>query len=253
MIDQIQQCQQAMATDGLAMCAKPVDNHIGELTVEEQKTIARSVAIRQNTYSTGRFCAKSALLDIGVGRDAYKQGLLRQEDGSVNWPDGTIGSISHTNDWAIAVAGKSGPTYSSVGVDIEQIDRVDKEVLRLIATDAERVELEKHQDLQWGRVALFSIKESIYKCLRPLYGDFIRFKDVQLANLTAPLFANELSTDALSSDGTTKEQNTPIVHFYQPTVELLHPALTDCCEEDRIVIRLAILPTHVLSLVLYHS
>jgi len=236
MIETIHQWQSVFVEDGVFTCAKAIGDHTNELTAAEFEAIVSSVAIRQQTYSTGRFCAKSALLDIGVERQRYANGLLRQADGS------TIGSISHTNDWAIAAVAKTGGKYASLGIDLEKIDRVDSGVLRLIATDDERAELELHPELGWGRVALFSIKESLYKCLRPIYGEFIQFKDVQISNMNAPL--NPSTTSNLSKNK---------IEFYSPTVKLLLPALAECCKEQRIQARLAILPSHVLSFVSYRA
>lgn len=242
MIETIDQWQSVFVEDGMFACAKAVENCVAELTPVELEAIASSVAIRQHTYSTGRYCAKKALLDIGFDQHHYIDGLLRKEDGSVAWPQGAIGSISHTNDWAIAAVAKSGGNYLSLGIDIERIDRVSKDVLRLIATDEERVSLELKYKTPWGRVALFSIKESLYKCLRPLYGEFIQFKDVQITNLTSPLTASAQPVQTENS-----------IEIYSPTVQLLLPSLAERYDEHRIHVRLAILPSHVLSLVSYHA
>ncbi len=238
MIQTIHQWQNTFVEDDVFLSAKTVDDHTDKLTPQELKAIESSVAARQQTYSTGRFCAKTALHSMGLGHCDYVQGLLRKEDGAVTWPEAVVGSISHTNDWAIAVVTKLGGNYLSLGVDIEKIDRVDKDVLRHIATDEERANLESGFELRWGRAALFSIKESVYKCLRPLYGEFFGFKDVQIKNLTAPF--------------TKRVQSGIQPEFYSPTVELLLPSLANCIDEQRIRIRLAILPSHVLSLVSYH-
>lgn len=247
MIETIHQWQSSFVENDVFLCAKAVDDYTHQLTPNELEVIASSVSIRRKTYSTGRFCAKSALSDIGVEPSDYVDGLLRQEDGSVAWPEGAVGSISHTNDWAVAAVAKAGNNCVSLGVDIEKIDRVEKSVLRLIATDEERASLESASQIRWGRVALFSIKESLYKCLRPIYGEFIGFKEVQISNLTAPLVVAPLA------DIKQFDQSKALLEFYAPSVKLLLPALADCCDEQRINIRLAILPSHVLSFVSYHA
>ena len=119
-------------------------------------------------------------------------------------------------------------------------------MLRLIATEDERAFLETEYHLRWGRVALFSVKESVYKCLRPIYGEFFGFQDVQIANLKTPLPA---IYGALN-----KPSGVPgsIPEIYSPTVKLLLPALSQCCDEHRIHARIAVLPSHVVSLVSYH-
>jgi len=240
--DSINQWSEILVGQGVCFCFKPVADHTATLTPAEQDVVASSVAIRKNTYSSGRYCAKSALQSLGVKRDEYATGLLRQSDGSVGWPHGTIGSISHTNDWAVAAVAKANIEFASIGIDVEQIDRVENDVLRLIATDQEREVVKLATGLPWARVAIFSIKESLYKCLRPIYGEFIRFKDVELSSLD--------STASLSAN---PNINTHGVRFYSPSVQLLLPELCACCDQSRINIRLAVLSTHVISFVSYSA
>lgn len=236
MIDNIQQWKHQFIDESVQVCAIPVADYRADLTTLEFELVSAAVAIRQHTYSTGRCCAKTALSKINIEKTAYPDGLLRQADGSVHWPEGSAGSISHTNDWAMAAVVKRGEKFKSIGIDIEKIDRVDKGVLRLIATDQERVLLEADDTLRWGRVALFSIKESLYKCLRPLYGEFIGFKDVELTDLSQP-----------HGEQVNQVNSTDLPAFFCPTVRLLHPDLAASCDDQRIDIRLAVLDTHVVS------
>lgn len=242
MIQTIHQWQSRFVEGEIFICAKAVEDHTDKLTTKELDTIVSSVAIRRQTYSTGRLCAKTALREMGIDHRDNVDGLLRKEDGSVTWPESAVGSISHTNHWAIAAAAKSGRDYLSLGVDIEQIDRVDQNVLRHIATDEECARLDSHSKVPWGRAALFSIKESLYKCLRPLYGDFFGFKDVQIGHLDAP---------CIKPAQTDQTEMQP--EFYSPSIQLLSPSLAQRFDEQRLRVRLAVLPQHVLSLVTYHS
>ncbi len=240
MIENFNQWQNAFMDAGMVASVQAVDDHVSKLSLSELDLIESSVAKRQHTFSTGRYCAKSALSEIGINTPDYDNKLLRQSDGSVAWPMGSIGSISHTNEWAIAAVSKDDSDLVSIGIDIERIDRVEKDILKLIATDAERQALEANFEIRWGRVALFSIKESVYKCLRPIYGEFIQFKDVQLSNLSSP--CTHPKDIVLKND----------VEIYCPSVQLLLPALAQCCDEGQIKIRLAVMPKHVISLVTYH-
>jgi len=220
--------------------ALAVGDYTSQLTSSEFQLVADAVGIRQYTFSTGRQCAKIAMTRAGIELPHDCDGLLRQKDGSVAWPENVIGTISHTNDWAMAAIIQKGGRYQSIGIDIEKISRVDKSALRLIATDEERDYLDAEHSLRWGRVALFSIKESLYKCLRPLYGEFIRFKDVQLSELARPLQSTSV-----------KEQTDNAPAMYSPAVSLLLPELKACCHEERIEIRLAVMDSHVISFVGY--
>ncbi len=240
MIETFDQWGDVFVGNGVFASARPVADHTDALTSAEADIVATSVAKRKNTYSTGRYCARESLQALGLAQEAFSDGLLQRPDGAVDWPVGVVGSISHANDWAIAAVSSSSGAYASIGIDIELIDRVSRDVLRLIATEHERDEIDANEHLRWLRVALFSIKESVYKCLRPLYGEFINFKDVQLMNLTTPMPIE----DEKRMDG---------IEFYNPSIKLLLPKLSACCDESRLSIRLAVLPKHVVSLVFYHS
>lgn len=248
MIESFEQWCPSFAEEGVHFCVKPVSDHCMSLTPAEVDTVAEAVSIRRNTYSTGRACAKTALAKLNTPPEAYSNGLLRQADGSVAWPEGVIGSISHTNDWAIAGvarshgSGASESSLVSIGIDIEKIDRVTSDVLRIIATEQEKEEIERCANLRWTRVALFSIKESLYKSLRPIYGEFIRFKDVQVTQFDRP--ANFVRASTMSSHD---------VEFFSPQIKLLSPPLSQCCNESNISVRLAVLPSHVLSYVSYKA
>lgn len=242
MIKEIDQWCTSLFGNDIRVCAKPVADYTNALSSAELELVSSAVAIRQHTFSTGRLCAKTALTKLGVPASDYTDGLLRQDDGAVAWPSEVVGSISHTNDWAVSAVCKKSDSITSIGVDIELIDRVERDILKLIATDQEREEIESRLELRWLRVAVFSVKESIYKCLRPLYGEFIGFKEVQL---------NDLDTPARSHTSSAVVHGIPDVELFSPKVELLSPALTACCDQSRIEVRLAVLPKHVLSFVSY--
>ena len=240
LISTIHQWKKEFVGDQVQFCARSVSNNKNCLTSHELEHITKAVAIRQNTYSTGRLCAKTALKNIGIEPSEYPRGLLTQQDGSVAWPVGAIGSVSHTNEWAMAAVAKTMGHYLAIGIDIEEIDRVQKNVQKHIATDHERKFLDATNTLVWETAALFSIKESLYKCLRATYGEFIRFHDVELSNLTNPLAGR---------DGSQPDSAKPA--FYQPSVQLLNPSLAACCAEHQLEIRLAVLERHVVSFVGY--
>lgn len=239
-LQNLQQWSHQLVGTTVQVCAQPVANHMSALTSHESQAVANAVEIRQNTYSTGRYSAKAALDCLGISLTHYPDGLIRQSDGAVKWPEGSLGSISHTDDWAVAAVAKTGGQYSSIGIDLEQIDRVEEGVLRIIATEDERSYLQANPALRWGRVGLFSIKESLYKCLRPIYGEFIKFEDVQISDL------HQEQKPASHTNATGDN-----VLIYQPTIELIEPKLAACCNQQRIEARVAILKSHVLSFVGY--
>ncbi|MBX2878738.1 MAG: 4'-phosphopantetheinyl transferase superfamily protein [Granulosicoccus sp.] len=164
------------------LACEPVRDRTSELQEQELAYIQRSMELRRNTFSTGRASARVALANAGIEPVA----LLRLEDGSVQWPDGIIGSITHTDYWAVSAVALSAMTEATaIGIDLEPIRALDQGVIELIATSEERDEIADQASPAWHATALFSLKESIYKCLRPSYGQFIEFHDVQIKGVAS--------------------------------------------------------------------
>lgn len=157
-----------------------VSDRVDELYATELPAIAKAAAVRRNTFSSGRRCARAVMAEAGLPACA----LPRLDDGSVQWPEGLMGSLSHTNDWAVAaIAVSSMCEARSLGIDLESIKPLEEGVIRLIATTAEQQELSSVQSPEWHAMALFSLKESIYKCLARDFGKFIEFHDVEIYDL----------------------------------------------------------------------
>ena len=137
---------------------------------------------RRNTFSTGRSAARAALAEAGLGAAE----LPRATDGSVIWPAGITGSVTHTDEWAVAaVAVQAMSDARSLGIDLERIKPLEAGVLKLIATENELAELLDTGKKRWHATALFGLKESLYKCLRPSFGRFIEFHDVEIIGLAS--------------------------------------------------------------------
>ncbi|MFK7892641.1 MAG: 4'-phosphopantetheinyl transferase [Granulosicoccus sp.] len=170
------------AGTNLFLVCEPVHDRVEQLHEEELPYIAKAVPLRRNTFSSGRACAREALTQAGL----LPRPLLRMPDGSVKWPEGIYGSISHTDHWAVAAVAVATMTEAaSIGIDLEPVRKLDKGVINLIATPGEQVEIAEQRSPEWHATALFSLKESVYKCLRPLYGRFFDFHDVQISDVAS--------------------------------------------------------------------
>lgn len=164
------------------LACREVGEGLDELYPQEQDIISASAPLRRRTFASGRYCARAALAEAGLPPAM----LLRAADGAVIWPEGVIGSVSHTNEWAVAaVAIRDMSEALSLGVDLERIQVLEPGVLKLVASPAERAELAEAGDESWHATALFSLKESLYKCLRPLCGRFIDFSEVDISDIVS--------------------------------------------------------------------
>ena len=172
----------------------PVEDCSDQLFSEELDCIVGVAELRRKTFSSGRVCARASLAEAGLPAVALPQAA----DGSVRWPEGVIGSLSHTNEWAVSAIAVCAMTEAiGLGVDLERIQPLETGVLKLIATRAERAELAQAGNTRWHSVALFSMKESIYKCLRRSYGRFIEFQEVEILELAGGRPRVRFCSDAL--------------------------------------------------------
>ncbi|OBK71379.1 4'-phosphopantetheinyl transferase [Mycobacterium sp. 1274761.0] len=142
---------------------------------EEEPLIARSVAKRRNEFVTVRHCARLALGQLGLPPVP----ILKGEKGEPCWPDGVVGSLTHTEGFrGAAVAHRSA--VRSVGIDAEPHDVLPNGVLDAISLPAERTEIAALQpNLHWDRI-LFCAKEATYKAWFPLTKRWLGFEDAHI-------------------------------------------------------------------------
>jgi len=132
---------------------------------------------RQAEFLAGRMCAMNAMLQHGV---VFIDQPGRNLDRSPKWQKGIIGTISHSNNIAVAVVGNRGQ-YSGVGVDIEKIpsNEIAKSLLYLIEDIREN---KIHQDSSLSPAEIFAIifsgKEALFKALYPVVQTKFYFHDV---------------------------------------------------------------------------
>lgn len=151
-----------------------------ELFPEELPMVARSIDRRRREVAAGRACARRALELLGSRAVA----LPADGDRVPRWPDGVVGSITHTHAFcAAAVAWQRD--LRSLGIDAERAIRPPRDdVMRLIATPAEAAWLATLDEPARGLASamVFSAKEAVYKCQFPLTREMLDFQDVELAD-----------------------------------------------------------------------
>lgn len=136
---------------------------------------------RQTQFRAGRHCARLALARAGAGAHAPAMG----SDGLPVWPDGWVGSISHTMGKAVALVAPASEV-AAVGVDVELWLSADRaaEIADSVALPADIVALAAGTGRSGADAVtlLFSAKESLYKTLYPMVR---RFQNFDAARLTA--------------------------------------------------------------------
>lgn len=141
--------------------------------------IRQSSEKRRNEYIAGRICAFAALCELGTESEAL---LGRDElSGTPVWPAGTVGSLTHKDDFTSAAVGLRNE-MRGLGIDTENYLSLAsaEDLVGYVATPEElsfccgRLRI----GLETGMTLLFSAKESAFKALQsrltrlPSYLDF---------------------------------------------------------------------------------
>ena len=116
-------------------------------------------------FAAGRACAARAMAQLGVPAAP----IARGPGGEPVWPEGLTGSITHKGEYVSAAVARTAEVLS-LGIDAEEIIDAGR-----AARIAPRVVLPREAsvggeslDAAVRVIVLFSIKESVFKCLYPL-------------------------------------------------------------------------------------
>ncbi len=166
-----------------------------ELGLVLPTALEKAILKRQLDYLAGRYCVRR----IYEARDLQHLPLPHlAEDRSPEWPEGWVGSITHTRGWASAVLAAK-PSIEAVGCDLEYLIEgrspglptqicCDVEELRQVAqvfADNEQIAL----------TLIFSAKESLFKALYPQVKRFFGFHAARVHPLGPQSLRVELLED----------------------------------------------------------
>ena len=157
-----------------AFCPEQLDNQdFARMNISEPPGVAK----RKAEFLAGRLCARQALLQL----TGTAQTPTRRPDRAPQWPQGIVGSITHSHQQAAAIVAHHSQ-WQGLGLDLEQLlaperaQGLAREILtpheqQLLPTDlAERA---------FFLTLCFSLKESLYKALNPLVGQSFYFQDAE--------------------------------------------------------------------------
>lgn len=144
-------------------------------------SIAGSVARRQAEYLAGRRTALAAICAAGGAARDIPIGPNR----APAWPEGFIGSITHTQSIAVAIALPATMGVNGVGIDAEHVALAEHvEAIRRMAINKQ--EYDRLADLADARgwpyalTLAFSAKESFYKATAATVGHFFDFSALRI-------------------------------------------------------------------------
>jgi len=143
----------------------------------EAAAALRFAPARMAEFRLGRACARRALAALGappatIGVGGHREPL---------WPEGIVGSISHSGGRAAAAVAWSR-SFAALGLDIESASGLDPELIAVVCRpeEARRV---CSAGASGGLEALriFSAKEAVYKALWPTLRRFLDFQALAVA------------------------------------------------------------------------
>src|SRR6195256_3653939 len=142
--------------------------------------LRHAVESRQREFLAGRLCAELALRCLG----AASTHVAMAGDRAPVWPDGVVGSITHSGDFAAAAVAWAAD-IAGLGIDSEQIidPAAARDIAEICMVDEATLFKAAH-----GRsfcefcTLVFSAKEAVFKCLFPLTRKFLEFSDVRITS-----------------------------------------------------------------------
>ena len=140
---------------------------------DEEAYVANAADSRRRDFASGRFCARAALSRLGLP-DVV---IAREADGRPVWPDGIVGSITHTAGYAAALVARKRE-YLGIGVDAERVGKLTDDLIPLLFGAQEQAWLAtlNPERRSLAATSLFSAKEAYFKAWSPLTGNPLSFQ-----------------------------------------------------------------------------
>jgi 4'-phosphopantetheinyl transferase EntD len=156
---------------GMHLLGEPVADHTADLHEAELALIERAADLRKREFSTGRRLAHHLLARLIPDHGPLLRGPQREP----SWPPGTVGSISHSAGLC-AVSVGSSESFRGIGLDLQ----IASPALGLASSILSDSELASRHSAQQLRLK-FSAKEAVFKCLFPINGSYLAFRDLTVA------------------------------------------------------------------------
>lgn len=155
----------------------------------EERILSEKMAPRRvATFAGGRLAMRRALAGLGV--EAGPIGSTPR--GAPVLPQPVVGSLSHKEDVAVALAAMRAGT-ENLGVDLELEEPLRVDISRRVCRPEEIEVLARLADIERdARVRVtFAVKEAIYKAIDPVVQRYVAFDEVGL------VFDGELGVEAV--------------------------------------------------------
>ncbi len=144
---------------------------------EEEKTLQGVSDKRRWDFTAGRKCARLAMETLGVKATP----VLTGERGEPLWPNGLVGSITHTKNYAAAAIAPASKILC-LGLDAEPDKPLSSKVLSRISNAEEFnwVQRARGKEILHPGTLLFSAKEASYKAWNSVTKEWLGFSDAHV-------------------------------------------------------------------------
>lgn len=148
------------------------------LAAEEKSLVSQAVDVRKAEFGDARWCAHRALQELGASPATP---ILRGERGMPLWPEGFVGSMTHTEGMRAAVVAPTS-ALKSVGLDAEPAEPLPDHVLTMIARAGEMPQLLRLREagITCPDRLLFCAKEATYKSWFPMTFRWLDFDQAEI-------------------------------------------------------------------------
>lgn len=159
-----------------------IQNYSHNLYKEERSLITKASLKRINEFSTGRYGIRCLLKSYGINYFP----ITHDQKGMPIFPNGIIGSISHT-DRKCCIAMSTNEEYRSIGVDIEEYSKLNLDLCKYFLHKKEIEFVYSQMDTypQIMAAVLFSAKEAFYKMQYSISKTYLDFLDVETTYIKA--------------------------------------------------------------------
>lgn len=146
----------------------------------ERKLVEGAAEFRRREFLAARGLAHEGMRRLGM-----EDGAILRNGRAPVWPVGVVGALSHASGrggsegWAAAGVGRAD-TIKGIGIDLEWVGRVKRNLWGRVFNEREREALEALPEGEWRELAAgigFSAKEAFFKLFHPLTGRWAEFHD----------------------------------------------------------------------------
>ncbi len=157
-----------------------IDSHFPDFQFPAH--LKTAVFKRKLHYFLGRACVAQALEQLGHPRVQIET----NPDRSPKWPSGILGAVTHT-DRLVMTAVTASTHFLGIGIDSEEMSRTTpiEEIAKTFADEHEK-QLIHHANLplKTWLFLIFSAKESLFKALYPIKGEYFGFESARVVSIS---------------------------------------------------------------------